>query len=389
MDYRKIATRILFYSLGIAALAGVLALILPNASGVIGRLVVTAIITAITASLLLFAIQRLEVKNTRLFGASNGIFTCSIYACTIVSIWIELLIQIGGNSLAEKFGVSVLLLSGCGILISLGLLAVPHTRIRISGFVLSGIWSICLIIWLLTLWILSNTPAEPYAGYIAFPLQTLFPIIVLCFIRRPLPYLFIAASFAIASCVLAQIAMFTTQGHIEKDETLFLLTLITGGAGALLGVANIIQYRASNYAIRWAENLSLVVASFAIVTFCIVIWYEMHHLRKPDLLTRLAVSSGILSSTSILGLLVGQMLRASVFTTFDGSGLEGICPRCKTTMHIPRGKSHCTKCGLRMKLFIESPHCRSCGYDITKTPEVDACPECGQDILVAKCHTIE
>jgi len=393
MDYRKISTRILFYSLGIAALAGVLAIILPSASHVIARLVVTAIVTAITAALLLFTIQRLEVKKTRLFGASIGVFTCSIYICTVLSIWIDLLLpitgKISGNTLSEKFGISALLLSGCGVLVSLGLLAVPHTRIRIAGFVLSGIWSVCLIIWLLTIWILINTSAEHFAGYIAFPLQILFPIIVLCFIRRSIAYMGFACTIAIASCIFAQIAMFTTKGQIEKDETLFLLAIVTGGAGALFGIANIIQYRPSTYAIRWAENLTIAICSVAIITFCIVIWFDSQHLQRPEFLARLAVGTGILSCTSLLGLLIAQMLQASFFTVFDGDGLEGICPRCKATVQIPRGKSHCVKCGLRMKLFVESPNCRSCGYDITKTPEVDSCPECGQVIILSKCNTIE
>ena len=189
-------------------------------------------------------------------------------------------------------------------------------------------------------------------------------------------------TFAIASCIFAQVAMFLTEGDIAKDDTLFILTLICGGIGAFFGIANIIQFRAKKYAIRWAELGTLVIVSIAISTFCFNIWFEMNRVHAPDFIIRLAIGTGILSSTAILGLLIGQMLRGSVFTLYDGSGLQGICPRCNSTLQIPRGKSHCATCGLRMKVQIESPNCRACGYDITKIPEIDSCSECGEPIVL-------
>jgi hypothetical protein len=380
MDYRKVATRILFYSLGIAALAGILAVFLPNTNSIIPRLLATAIFTAITAAFLLFSIQRIEVKRTRLFGASLGIVTCVAYLLTLGSIWIELASRTA--QLSEKFGLSALLIVGCGALISIGLLGTSSKQLRFAGYALTIIWTICLGIWLTNLWLFYNQKGVEFFGYIAFPLQTLFPIIVLCFIRKPLLYMCTACTFAIASCIFTQVAMFLTEGDIAKEETLFILILICGGIGAVFGIANIIQFRAKKYAIRWAELGTLLIVSIAISTFCINIWFAMNNIRPTDLSFRLAVGTGILSSTAILGLLVGQMLRASVFTLYDGSGLQGICPRCNSTLQIPRGKSHCLTCGLRMKVLIESPDCRACGYDITKTPEIDSCSECGEPIAL-------
>ncbi len=381
MDYRKVATRILFYSLGIAAFAGILTIVLPNTRDVIGRLIATSIITAITAALLLFAIQRLQVMKTRAFGASMGIVTCCTYLLTISSIWISMISA--GSTLTEKLGLSALLFAGCGALISFGFLGIAIKRLRLASFVLLGIWSFCLMAWLIDVWFLIYTSYDQFIGYVVFPLQTLFAIIVLCFIRRPLAYMLTACTFAIASCLIAQIAMFMTLGHIEENETLFILILISGGIGGIFSIANIIQYRPDNYAIRWAEIVTLVIVTIAITTLCINIWFEMMHLRTPDLIIRIAVGTGILSSTTILGLLVWQMLRASVFTLYDGNGLQGICPRCKSTLQIPRGKSHCATCGLRIKVQIESPNCRTCGYDITKTSEIDSCPECGVPIALS------
>ena len=124
MNYRKIALNILFYSLGVAALSGVLAIILPHSGEVIGRLIGTAICTAFASMLLLLSINKLEVQKTRLFGASVGLFVCAIYLSTLGSIWIEFITSSLGSRVRveEEFGLTALILAGCGSLISLGLL---------------------------------------------------------------------------------------------------------------------------------------------------------------------------------------------------------------------------------------------------------------------------
>ena len=56
MLYQKVAIRILLYSLALAALTGILAIVIPNSSNVLWRLLGTAIYTAITSGLLVLAI---------------------------------------------------------------------------------------------------------------------------------------------------------------------------------------------------------------------------------------------------------------------------------------------------------------------------------------------
>ncbi len=383
MDYQKTALRVLFYSLGIAALAGILAMILPNAGSVIGRLLGTAIATAIASLLLLISIKRLEVQRTRLFGGGLGLLVLIVYLCTICSVWVGLIFPPSTFHLEEKFGLSALLFAGCGSLILVGLLIVGIRKLTLAGYVLAAIWATSILTWLFVIWIFRAAAFEEFAEYFILPLQTLFPLLVLASIRRHVAYMVIALSLAISCCVSTQIAMYLTNGHVERHESLFTFMLITGGLAAFLGVLNVIQFRKQAYAVLWAERIILVVIGITIFVLCVSIWYEMNRIKLPDVLTRLAVGMGILSSTSIIGLLVWQMLRSSVFTQYDGIGLQGICPRCETHLEIPKGKSFCPSCGLRMKLLIESTACRGCGYDITKTPESDSCPECGEPILLA------
>lgn len=382
MDYRKVATRILFYSLGIAALSGVLAMILPNSGEVIGRLIGTAIATAISSAILLLAIQRYEVQTTRIFGAGLGLLVLLVYGCTLVATWVWMLGPFRGLDLEQKFGLSALLFASCGSLILTGLLFVERKRLKLAGYVLSATWAIPLLGWLLIIWIFKQPANEQFLEHLVYPLQTLFPLLVLACIQRHIVYMVIAIAFALACCVSSQIALFVTNGHLEENLPLFSFILVTGCISAILGIASVIQFRKKENAILWLEWLALLIVSIAISVLGISVWYGIQKLPEPELLLRLAVGTSILGSTAIIALLIGQSLRSSVFSNFDGTGIDGTCPRCQTLLSIPRGKSHCPTCGLRMKLQIESPHCRACGYDTTKNPVRDACSECGEPIAL-------
>jgi hypothetical protein len=383
MNYQRVAKQVLFYSLGLAALSGVLVMALPIAGDVIGRLLGTAICTALASSILIFAIQRLEIPPTKLFGASLGLFACNAYFCTLAAIWIDYFGSAGVISVgvADEFAISAALLSSCGVLISLGLLAIASKKLRLAGLSLSIIWMFFLVMWLLMTWNSGNQPLDTFANNVRTPMLALFPIIALCFIKRHHIYMSIACGFAIMSCISGQIAMFTSQGHIEKNEQFFLFSLCCGGIAAILGITNVIQYRKPKHAIYWAEYGTITIVSVAITVFCIMIWYNSYRIVIPEYVIRLAVGTGILSSTALIGLIVGQLLRSAIFTNYDGTGLEGTCPRCNATLQIPSGKSHCAQCGLRMKLQIETPHCRACGYDITKLSNATSCSECGEPIV--------
>ena len=382
MDYRKVATRILFFSLGIAALSGILAMILPNSGEIIGRLIWTAIATAMSSAILLLAIQRYEIQTTRYFGAGLGLLVLLVYGCTLIATWVEVLAPFRGLDLEQRFGLTALLFAGCGSLIITGLLFVESKRLKLAGYVLSGTWAIPLIGWLLIIWIFRQPANERFLEHLVYPLQTLFPLLVLACIRRHFVYMAVAIAFALACCISSQIGLFVTNGSLEENLPLFNIILVTGCISAILGIANVVQFRKIEYSIWWLEWLTLLIVSFAISVLGISVWYGIQNFPEPELLLRLAVGTSILGSTAMIALLVGQSLRASVFSNFDGTGIEGTCPRCQTLLSIPRGKSNCPTCGLRMKLQIESPHCRVCGYDTTKNPTNAACSECGEPIAL-------
>ncbi len=380
MDYRKVALRVLYSSLGIAALSGILAMILPNAGEVIGRLIGTAIATAIGSAMLLISIQRFEVRTTRKFGAALGILVLIIYLSTLIAIWVNFVTPLRGLNLEEKFALTALLIAGCGSLSVLGVLLIEMKRLKLAGYVLSILWLLPLLGWLLIIWIFTQPSQTSVAENILFPIQTLFPLLVLACVKRHIAFMSIAITTALVCCVTSQVAMFLTTGHLEQNLPLLMVILISGGISAMFGIANVIQFRKPKNSILWFEWLTLFIVSIAVSVLCVSIWYDTQDIKLPEMVLRVAVGTGILSSTAIIALLIGQMVRGSMSANFDGDGIGGICPRCQSAIHVPCGKSSCPTCGLRMKLAVESPCCRACGYDITKSLSDDACSECGEPI---------
>ena len=93
MDYRKIAIRVVYASIAIAVVAGVLTLFAPQSRHVIGRLIGTAITTGIAAALLLVAIKTIEIPSTRPLGATLGALVCCLYISIVLAMWLDLLNQ--------------------------------------------------------------------------------------------------------------------------------------------------------------------------------------------------------------------------------------------------------------------------------------------------------
>ena len=70
MEYRKTVIRVIYASISIAVVAGVMILFVPSGNQVIGKLLGTAISTGVVAGLLLVAIRSYETPMTRPLGTA-------------------------------------------------------------------------------------------------------------------------------------------------------------------------------------------------------------------------------------------------------------------------------------------------------------------------------
>jgi len=380
MDLRKIAIRVLFASLAIAALAGVATLLAPSSGDMIARLIGTAVTTALAASLLLIAISALETTTRRPLGIVLGLLVCAMYTCTILAIWLDALTATIGRSIPNQMVQTDVLIGMCGIPLLLGAACLPHARLRMTGIVFNGIWCTLAFIWLFEIWVIGELFRGDF-GYITIPLVIFSWIIALVLLRWPARIVWLGIGLATISCVLLQVIGFYTEGSFDGFHTLFAIVLCCGWGSSLVGVWNLLTYRDERYAIVWAEQCTIFIAGIALGALCSLIWIGVIRFNAPEYLNRIGAASGILATTAIVGIVIGQLLRVAMVVSKRETTMIATCPRCQQEWKIPQGKSKCPHCDLHIKVHIGSPGCSVCDYDLSGSVASNKCPECGATIF--------
>jgi len=381
MDFRKIAIRVLLASLALAALSGLAILFLPSSSSIIGRLIGTAVLTALASACFLISLKALESKLYRVLGMSAGGLVCFIYVCAICAIWLDALRL---SNLSEKLAFTALLALGCGAVGLVGTACFSHRKICLAGKVLAGLWSAILLCWLVHVWFFgSRLFREETFLYILVPLQYYSVVFALVLVHPHWWYRVFAFAVAFVSCVCLQAGLILTDGHLEEIEALLNIVLFTGWLSGVLAIWNVITYRPSKHAMVWCERSTALLVALALASFCGLVWHNLvvgSPRLTPELLVRMSTGFGILAPTALVALVIGRKIRTNAFLHAGSSKLEASCPRCKLPVSVPQGKAHCANCGLAFFLKMGSAGCRKCNYDLSGSLDSGACPECGEPI---------
>ncbi len=383
MDYRKIVIRIIYASISIAVIAGVMTLFVPSGNEIIGRLLGTAISTGVAACLLLAAIRSYESPMTRPLGAALALLVCCIFVSIVCVIWFDLSNQSSIlNTLKHKFELTAMFTSMFGIPILLGAACIPHKRGNVAGKTFLGIWLVVLISWLLDTWVSAGF-IQYNVEYFTVPLMMYSPIALFVLIAKNTKLRLTGIVLVALGCVAVQIGASSTGGNIKNAPVLLGIGLILGWASAEIGLCSLITFRKKEFALPWFERVAAVLSAIALASLCYVIWHEINDLPIGDLLGRISASSVILASASVLTILVTQLVRSMIIVNEDGTQVPATCPRCLHEIILPQGKSTCPYCNLQISIRIESPGCRSCGYDLAGSIESNCCPECGEIIVMS------
>lgn len=381
MEYRKIVIRVIYASISIAVVAGVMTLFVPSGNQVIGKLLGTAISTGVAAGLLLVAIRSYETPNTKPFGTALGLLVCCIYVSIICLIWLDLIKQPPlFATLAHNFELTAMFTTMFGLPILVGAACIPHHRWTVAGKVFLGIWLLVLLSWLLDTWI--NIGFIQYnVEYFTVPMIIFSPIALFVLIARCATVRIVGILLAASGCIAIQIGATVSGGNLENTPILLNTGLFFGWASAGLGLFNVITFRKQEFAIPWCERVAVVLTGIALASLCVVIWFSINSLALDDLLGRISSSSVILASAAVLTIIVTQLVRSMIYVDVNGSEIEVTCPRCLREIVLPQGKSICPFCNLQIKIRIESPGCRKCGYDLVGSIDSNCCPECSEIIV--------
>lgn len=374
MNYRSIAIRVLYISLGFAALTGITAVFVPTNSNILWRLLGTALATGVSAAFMLLAVRALENPMTRPVGTTLGIIICVVLPLIFASIWLDT-IQTIRNNVVEHFALTAFIIFLCGFPLILGSALLTRKGLRKSGILLIVCWIILALLWTIDIWG-GGIWSYNYINAIAIPVAWCSPVAALLLVRWPrfvIPLILIATT-----CVLWQWYGSQAKNDWIQYKTPLAIMMIVGWLPCTLSLWCLLTIRKHAYRIRRFEIAATCFGSLAIALCFAFAWTAITR-TESDILLRFAIASSILGGTSVLGVFITQLLKMSMLVKSDTAPLQATCPRCSESLNLPQGKSSCHNCNLQFKLMFESPNCRNCGYDVTQTNN-NLCPECGEPI---------
>ena len=375
MAYKQIVLKVLYFSLGIAALAGFTALFAGVDSDLIGRLIGTSILTAVTTGLLLLSIKYYDSEISRAISICISVLTYFAYFFFIAAIWCYL---INGDS--EIFMASGFIVLGTATPLLIGASLMGIERSKFAGLILVVIWSILTIWWVVN--VMSNVRGVSPNTYYTPPIAiygSMFAI--MCLLKRKTLIVVGAIPLLIAFFTAESIAHFSIS---NKESSIFVwkLALFTSWLAASLSIPNILFFRVSKYQVKVLEIATTLLIVLALGFIAILLYFGNTQQEIKEWHERLASGFAILATAGTLGTLVWQTIQVYMIPKADQSFiLEIDCPRCRSHIGLRQGKNHCPCCNLFLQINFESPNCPSCQYDLIKS-ESNTCPECGYDLFM-------
>lgn len=388
MPLRTVLLRVMLWSLGIAAVAGVLT-VLVHGGETAWRVVGTAFTTALATGLMLPASTMMDHKKSRSAGLAGMAAVIVEFLLALALIW-ELPRHLWDVHWEDEIAGTMLVLGAAAIFVMIFLdlakkpYAVLASRVGLflalltCGAWLLGIWELCVC---------SVRPLQEYCRCQNIWFETggatavCGILVLLCLIghgtadRRPWCWAGIAASAVACAMWLINIWVGT-----RSDVGTVIFT-------ALLGLAVVVAHANLSLMAPLAPHQRWVRASTiaaAVLTALLIDLIVIDDLLFPvgvgaDFLGRLAAAAGIVTACGTMALVVLARLNRKVDyepLSPELTHITAVCPRCGKRQSICLGDSVCVACKLRISIRIEEPRCPQCGYLLYGLPS-DRCPECG------------
>jgi len=377
MELRRILLRIMLAALAIAALAGVLAVVVA-AGDTLWRIVGTAITTAGAVGLLLPFSLLVDKAKWRRAGLFAMAWTIGDFLLILALIWGESLYHYSSPWEHIAMTLGWWLLCGAAAIVFLLSAGVPWLRVTAwTGTALAGVVFVLLEIGTWIEW-----PREDCWFGMAGALAGIGTAAVACLgnvgQRDRRWWRWVGVAVAAVGWVLAVVGIW--RGTNSEVGQQMLAGFI--GLAAWVGLANMVllaPLQGMQHVVRWGTMAAGLACAGAInlMAYCG---------SNPimEFVERAAAGSAIVTGCGVLALLVlGRMNRRVEFRPEEGSkvmtDITVFCPRCHHKQHIMLGGGQCGACGLRIAVRVEEPRCPTCGYLLymLTTPR---CPECGTTI---------
>lgn len=357
-----------------------------------GRLVGTAILTAVAAALMLPASNMAGNKKSAYAGAVSMALIVAEFLIILIGMWD---IDLRGDFSDNMYETAALVaLVAVPTVLTLRFMGRPDTKI--AGPVGLILFPISLIAFLVAVWY----PSPRYSWddwplwRTAWWIYLLSPLIVAATvgmeIKRPLTiWRMIGVVAACTAFVLTFCGVFDDAAgnsvyyrHLESD---FVLAVSVAVVVALASLSLLVPLKSNQVGLRWGSIIFAGVAGLAAT----ISWryppnyhYGVSHNNAAEVWERVATGCGILAGCGTIAMAVLARLNRMYRDGRDPQQklevreITIICPVCTKKSTLAIGASSCPGCKLRLTISAEEPRCVTCGYSLLLC-ESDKCPECG------------
>lgn len=386
---RRLILRVMLWSLGLAAAAGVLA-VLAWTGTLAWRVVGTGIATAVACALMLPASALVDRESSRPAGLLGMAGTILEFLLVVVVIW-ELPWHLFGVRHEERQLATIVLL-GIAVLVLMALLMLRNRPVGAiaarTGIVvaLATMAAYLLGIWWPhdwassdEQWMESGTAILLFGGLASLALAGLGTGD-----RRHWRWLGVAT--AVAACY-----MWVDHAWTGRSSDIgFVIFCTCACIASVVGHAMFCALNELKPEQVWVRTVTVATAVLTAALIDVLVIDERLYsiVDSTDFIERITAAGGIVTGCGTLAILVLARLNRrpdleSVST--DARDMTVVCPRCNKKQSINLGASACAACGLRISIRVEDPRCLNCDYLLYGLAS-DRCPECGtslQDITAS------
>lgn len=350
---QKLLFKVMLWSLGLAAILGVAA-VLTASLDVVGRVTATAFLTSAVAAVLWQASIRLERDPLAIKMAQSGAILFYVFALS--GIW-----EIGNGE--QVWGTAFVCLGGLSVAAS-GRALQTQADYRYMGLIVMAAAFVSSICWLTVLWSDGLDIELTITGFVIAGWSTAVAICVIGLGTQPSRHWrWIGVGAAVSGILLSEYSIFRLPNSQAINDTLTVL------ASIVFVVVHAVLCYASRSTPR-RLTIRLVAIASTIITAALIDLIILGQLEGQSFLLRLTIAAAIVASASTIatafliqsaynqsqaiGLIANNPPLPEPGPTAGYTTLRVECPQCLLWSTIPLGDSTCPHCSMRFKIEVST-----------------------------------